>query len=181
MSPNPKPFVFDQKQFQSRLRDAMAEKGLNNRTLADRSGISAVSIGNYVNGNRKPGGPEEIASIAMVLDISIDYLYGLSDEKRPADVGGGRIDNYADVFRVLDKLSDAFCDEANITVSGNNEPKEVIFTIRDEKLVEYKRQFDQLMNINQRVPLHFGHVFMEFNEQLQKEPVPKKKSQECSS
>ena len=56
----------------------MQEKGINRAALKDATGISLQSIRNYLKDKRKPD-CEMVAEIAKALNISADYLLGLSE------------------------------------------------------------------------------------------------------
>lgn len=56
----------------------MREKGIGRGELKDLTGISLQSISNYLNDKRKPD-CEMVAEIAAALNVSADYLLGLSE------------------------------------------------------------------------------------------------------
>ena len=64
--------------FGKRLTEIMQENGINRAALKDATGISFQSISNYLNDKRKPD-CEMVAAIAKALNISADYLLGLSE------------------------------------------------------------------------------------------------------
>lgn len=64
--------------FGKRLTAIMQEKGINRAALKDATGISLQSISNYLNDRRKPD-CEIVAEIAAALNVSSDYLLGLSN------------------------------------------------------------------------------------------------------
>lgn len=61
------------KEFAFRLRKRMRAKKLNQKQLADLSGIEEHTISRYINATRKPTG-DVIARLAIVLECSADYL-----------------------------------------------------------------------------------------------------------
>ena len=67
--------------FISRLDQARREKGLTQRELANRVGVTEVSMSRYVNGARVPKGPI-VVNIAKALGVSVDYLVGTSSVKK---------------------------------------------------------------------------------------------------
>ena len=67
--------------FISRLDQARKEKGLTQRELANRVGVTEVSMSRYVNGARVPKGPI-VVNIAKALGVSVDYLVGTSSVKK---------------------------------------------------------------------------------------------------
>lgn len=80
--------------FISRLDQARKEKGLTQRELADRVGVTEVSMSRYVNGVRVPSGPI-VVNIAKALGISVDYLVGISSVKK-RQTNADRIRNMSD-------------------------------------------------------------------------------------
>lgn len=69
-----------------RLRDVMRMRGMTQRTLADASQVTKETINNYINGKR--GAYFEIlADLCRALNISADYLLGLTDEMVELDKG----------------------------------------------------------------------------------------------
>lgn len=80
--------------FISRLDQARKEKGLTQRELADRVGVTEVSMSRYINGARVPSGPI-VVNIAKALGISVDYLVGTSNVKK-RQTNADRIRNMSD-------------------------------------------------------------------------------------
>lgn len=71
--------------FATRLREIMRERGENQTTLADKITAQYVTIQRqtislYMNGQSKPD-TERLTAIAKVLDVSADWLLGLSETK----------------------------------------------------------------------------------------------------
>ena len=66
-----------EKKFAERLRERRAEKGWTQARTAKSLGISAVSYLHYEKGQRVPS-LSMIVKIAELYDVSIDYLFGVS-------------------------------------------------------------------------------------------------------
>ena len=64
--------------FGGRLSQILQEKGITRKSLALDAKISEQSIGHYINEKRKPD-CDIVSQIAMALNISADYLLGLSE------------------------------------------------------------------------------------------------------
>jgi len=64
--------------FKERLKELIAEKGLNHQTLSDLTGIPRTSISNWVNGRRTPQ-MEALVQLALFFKVSTDYLLGLEN------------------------------------------------------------------------------------------------------
>lgn len=98
--------------FATRLREIMKERGKNQTTLADKITSQYVTIQRqtislYMNGQSKPD-TERLTAIAKVLDVSADWLLGLSDE-RAVNGDLAQASRYtglsADSVKVLHKLA----------------------------------------------------------------------------
>ena len=64
----------------TRISDLLEQQGLSQRELADRIGVTEVSMSRYIKGERTPKGPI-IANIAKVLHTTSDFLLGLETEE----------------------------------------------------------------------------------------------------
>lgn len=92
--------------FISRLDQARKEKGLTQRELANRVGVTEVSMSRYVNGARVPKGPI-VVNIAKALGVSVDYLVGTSSVKK-RQTNADRIRNMSD-----EELAELITDSLN--------------------------------------------------------------------
>lgn len=70
--------------FIERLQKIINKKDITQRELAKLTGVTEVTISRYLSGERKPR-IEIISKIAEVLNVSIDYLLGNSDNPTPID------------------------------------------------------------------------------------------------
>lgn len=61
--------------FSKRLTEIIRTKGISQKELAKKTGITESAISCYVNGTRVPRS-DVLSRIAKVLDISTDYLMG---------------------------------------------------------------------------------------------------------
>ena len=69
--------MFSEKVLAARLQQARTAKGLSQRQLAFRLGISPRAVGQFEQGRNAPS-LETLVAIATALDASTDYLLGLS-------------------------------------------------------------------------------------------------------
>ncbi len=69
----------------NRITDLLKRSGLTQRELADRVGITEVSLSRYISGDRIPKGPI-IANIANALHTTTDYLLGTEEKKDTAEL-----------------------------------------------------------------------------------------------
>lgn len=70
--------------FGRRLKQALIEKNVQQKTLADVLEISDKTMSSYVHGNANPT-LLGLAKIAKYLNISADFLLGLSNELKSLD------------------------------------------------------------------------------------------------
>ena len=98
--------------FISRLDQARKEKGLTQRELANRVGVTEVSMSRYVNGARVPKGPI-VVNIAKALGVSVDYLVGTSSVKK-RQTNADRIRNMSDEELAEFLAYNAYCEECYV-------------------------------------------------------------------
>lgn len=67
--------------FASRLRRLRREAGLTQDELGDRLEVGRSSIANWERGLRAPS-PLTIRSLALLFNVSSDYLYGRTSQRR---------------------------------------------------------------------------------------------------
>ena len=63
-----------------RLKQAMAERGLSQRQLAEKAGVSEGTISKYIHGYNKSS--EIIVTLCKALNISADWLLGIEQNER---------------------------------------------------------------------------------------------------
>ena len=87
-------------EFSERLKDLRKQAGLTQVDVAEKLGISQPAYASWERGVKKPT-QENLVKIAQILNVSVDYLVGNSEEK--TDV----LDNIELLFRMNSKgLSD---------------------------------------------------------------------------
>lgn len=64
--------------FKDRLNEVLAESGISQKVLAEKIFMSQGVVNNYCTGKREPS-LEVLISICKVLQVSADYLLGLTD------------------------------------------------------------------------------------------------------
>ena len=83
-------------EFSERLKDLRKQAGLTQVEVAEKLGISQPAYASWERGAKKPT-PENLVKIAQILNVSVDYLVGNSEEK--AD----ELDNIEMLFRMNSK------------------------------------------------------------------------------
>lgn len=84
-------------EFSERLKTLRKEAGLTQVDVASKLGISQPAYASWERGVKKPT-QENLVKIAQVLNVSIDYLVGNSDEKIEDE-----LDNVEFLFRMNSK------------------------------------------------------------------------------
>ena len=83
-------------EFSERLKDLRREAGLTQVEVAEKLGISQQAYASWERGVKKPT-QENLVKIAHVLNVSVDYLVGNSEEK------SDELDNIELLFRMNSK------------------------------------------------------------------------------
>ncbi|SFU94196.1 helix-turn-helix domain-containing protein [Butyrivibrio sp. M55] len=69
----------------TRISDLLKQNGLTQKELADKVGITYVSMSRYISGDRIPKGPV-IASLATALHVDAGYLLGINTEENDSEL-----------------------------------------------------------------------------------------------
>ena len=83
-------------EFSERLKDLRKQAGLTQVDVAERLGISQPAYASWERGAKKPT-QENLVKIAQVLNVSVDYLVGNSEDK------SDELDNIELLFRMNSK------------------------------------------------------------------------------
>lgn len=75
--------IVDMKQMGMRLRYARQQRGLRQTRLASDAGLDVGNVNELENGRKPSARIETLASLAEVLQVSTDYLLGLTDDPTP--------------------------------------------------------------------------------------------------
>lgn len=67
-------------EFSERLKDLRKQAGLTQVDVAEKLGISQPAYASWERGAKKPT-QENLVKIAQILNVSVDYLVGNSDEE----------------------------------------------------------------------------------------------------
>lgn len=108
--------------FQDRLKEAMsASKFETNTELAEASGVSNQTIGNYLTGRRFPRGLTEVLQLAKSLNVSLDYLCGISDDAKDRSTSI-RMETYEDLYRIIAGFTTMFLN-SSISIRHHESPE----------------------------------------------------------
>lgn len=70
--------------FSKRLKKLRSEANLTQKDLAEKIGVSRATVAGYETKGKEPS-YDTLLKIARVLNCSVDYLMGNTDERSPAD------------------------------------------------------------------------------------------------
>lgn len=138
----------------TRIRAIMDKRKMKQKDLADKTGIARQSIGYYADGSNIPNA-EVLAKIAQALDVSSDYLLGLSDDEKPK-ANTTSLVTCADAIRCLSLLStingthvQVYDEEYN--GEGYSDPN-VCFTFYNPGIVKYYKSINQVNQAVRNIP-----------------------------
>ena len=118
--------------FPKRLKQLRMEKGLYQKEIANRIGVSRPTITQYETGTRTPD-HETLQIIADYFAVSVDYLLGRTDERNPAS----KIkEKYESQEAEIEELMDRFNVHLNGEVLTSEDKQNVIVflkMLRDRK------------------------------------------------
>lgn len=137
-------YSFNGDLFKERLKEAIDKKHYKNAELSRITGVSAATIGNYLNGNRTPRGFGDIVPVAKALNVSVDYLAGVVDFNyldESEKEGSSHPRNYWDAVKLINVLMESFKGKTELTASIGNTLR---LDIADSKLMSFMNQQAQL-------------------------------------
>ena len=109
-------------EFSERLKDLRKQAGLTQVDVAEKLGISQPAYASWERGVKKPT-QDNLVKIAQILNVSVDYLVGNSEEKP------GELENIELLFRMNSK--------------GLNEEEKEIFK---KELIEFMEERKEAFN-----------------------------------
>lgn len=71
--------------FAERLSSELKEQNISQKYLAEKTQITTATISRYITGQRNPTA-DNASRIAVFLNVSVDYLLGMSDNKHQKQV-----------------------------------------------------------------------------------------------
>ena len=73
-----------------RVRELQKAKGYSNRYIANLIGVNENTVSRWANGNRQPGSLS-LNQLAAALEVTLDYLMGISDDPSPPSTELGEL------------------------------------------------------------------------------------------
>lgn len=111
--------------FTVRLRDVIISSGVQQKKLARDCGFSPSRLNNYITGRTEPS-LDVLVSICKALEVSSDYLLGISDVKviasavsiKPTVIQRDSFDDLTEDQRIMIKSTLAGFRKANAAAAG---------------------------------------------------------------
>ena len=84
-----------------RIKSRRNEKELSQEYMAKKLGITRQGYGHYETGRNEPDS-KTLSKISEILDCSIDYLYGKTDNPNPSDADFNPMDEINRLLKEYD-------------------------------------------------------------------------------
>ena len=75
------------------IRNILEERGISQKQLANTVGVTPATLSRWITGETEPPALGIIAEMAKALNVSADYLLGLTDVPRRANYNEGVCDS----------------------------------------------------------------------------------------
>lgn len=117
--------------FPLRLKQIREEMDKTQKEFSDLINVKQQSLSGYENGKVSPP-LEVLVNISEKCSVSIDWLCGQSDDKRP----NGKVVTYADLFLLLVKADEGSCLQIGKLHPRYIEDKEIIHIFWPDPVIE---------------------------------------------
>lgn len=157
--------------FAARFKEAREKKNVTIKALLPKVGASSSAMNGYATGKTLP--PLDVAcKIAQELDVSLDWLCGLSNVNKEEFTIG----SCADAAVALDQVIDKF-EHADIWAEVAEHPEGfsaqtnywVTLRVDSKALYEYYRQLESTMEYQKNLPANMQKDFMQYKEAMVKQ------------
>lgn len=111
------------------LKIVRNKKGMSQRELAEKLGVSQQTIGSWEVGRTAPD-PEAIKKIADFFNVSTDYLLGKTDTSSPPLPSLNRKDE-REITKLMDGMKEMLMQEKGLMFDGQPASEESIQSILD--------------------------------------------------
>ena len=166
-------YDFNEDLFRERLKEALEKKGYSKAKLSQMVGVTAATIGHYINGKRSPRGFGDLVPVARALNVSLDYLAGVVDYNyldENEKGGAAHPRNYLDTVKLINVLLESFDGKADLLPGGLNT---VRLEINDSELRNYLDQQKQLYDMvgGSLSVRAFSIALDDLNDKMRKTPL----------
>lgn len=116
--------------FSERLKGILDSRGISQVWVAEKANATAATISRYMTTERVPRG-DIVANISKALDVSADYLLGITDIQTP--ISKGRDQEYSPEVRLL----------CTCFLKASASDQKVIWTLMDKYMTPEEKGFLQ--------------------------------------
>lgn len=138
--------MFVKEKFIKRLKTLRKTKGVSTRKLGGAIGVSSPAISQFENGGALPA-LDTLVALADYFDVSVDYLLGVSDERKPASRPEERLEythiNKPGIVKEQTEGKYGKRGQAN-KKPGQNEIDKLIEELDEESVTELKKYAEYL-------------------------------------
>ena len=127
-----------------RIADLLKQSGLTQRELADRVGVTEITMTHIINGDRIPKGPI-IANIANALHTTTDYLLGTEEKKDTAEVATKEQERKAiqKIRKIVEELGEnsyvGFAMEGVLELAEDNIREDTAYSMKKNAEIAWER------------------------------------------
>lgn len=128
----------------NRITDLLKRSGLTQRELADRVGVTEITMTHIINGDRIPKGPI-IANIANALHTTTDYLLGTEEKKDTAEVATKEQERKAiqKIRKIVEELGEnsyvGFAMEGVLELAEDNIREDTAYSMKKNAEIAWER------------------------------------------
>lgn len=128
----------------NRITDLLKRSGLTQRELADRVGVTEITMTHIINGDRIPKGPI-IANIANALHTTTDYLLGTEEKKDTAEVATKEQERKAiqKIRKIVEELGEnsyvGFAMEGVLELAEDNVREDTAYSMKKNAEIAWER------------------------------------------
>ncbi len=127
---------------QNRLKQLREEAGLKQKDIAPKLNISTSAYGFYEQNKRTPDA-NMLVDLAKIFDVSLDYLMGLSDDKK-TDGNSFSLEHSTDISIYLENLKEQIKQEEQILYK-----REIVDSTTKELLLQSLKFQESLLKAQQ--------------------------------
>lgn len=128
----------------NRISDLLKRSGLTQRELADKVGVTEITMTHIINGDRIPKGPI-IANIANALHTTTDYLLGTEEKKDTAEVATKEQERKAiqKIRKIVEELGEnsyvGFAMEGVLELAEDNIREDTAYSMKKNAEIAWER------------------------------------------
>lgn len=130
----------NKKIYSQRIKELRTMLNMTQINFANLIDCAQTALSSYENGNTVPS-LDTMINIASSLNVSVDWLCGLTDNMKLSDDLSTYADAFSNLKRILDNL---YCYELTYYEEGYNEPPTMRLDIYDKFYIEFLRGYQKM-------------------------------------